>query len=114
MRCKKVGMVPDTFLYFGMYGRSEMGEGLERFLKREWGVFPIFRQRKSEMPILLPAFWCDVEPAFCGEMLVRFGLALWIELELQTSLSIAFPITGIELSHQFDVIFKSIECLVEK
>ena len=60
----------DTFLYFGLCGRSKMGEGLQRILKRERGVLSIFRQRKSEMPIVLPAFWCDVEPAFCGEMLV--------------------------------------------
>ena len=60
----------DTFLYFGLCGRSKMGESLQRFLKLERGVLPIFRQRKSEMPIVLPAFWCDVEPAFCGEMLV--------------------------------------------
>jgi hypothetical protein len=53
-----------------MCGRSKMGEGLQRFLKLERGVLPIFRQRESETPIMLPAFWCDAEPAFCGEMLV--------------------------------------------
>ena len=31
MRGKEGGMVPDTFLYFGMSGRSKMGEELERF-----------------------------------------------------------------------------------
>ncbi len=53
-----------------MCGRSKMGEELQRFLKLERRVLPIFRQREFEMPILLPAFRCDAEPAFCGEMLV--------------------------------------------
>lgn len=44
--------------------------GLERILKLERGVLPIFRRRKPEMPILLPAFWCNVEPAFYVDMLV--------------------------------------------
>jgi hypothetical protein len=60
----------DTFLYFGMCGRSKMREGLQRFLKLERDVLSIFRQREFEMPILFPAFRCDVEPAFCAEMLV--------------------------------------------
>ena len=46
-----------------------MREGLQRFLKLERSVRSIFRQREFEMPILLPTFWCDAEPAFCGEML---------------------------------------------
>ena len=51
-------------------GRSKMGKELERFLKLERGVLSIFRQREFEMPILLPAFRCGMEPAFCAEMLV--------------------------------------------
>ena len=58
------------FLYIGMCGRSNMREGLQRFLKLEWGVLSIFRECEFEMPILLPAFRCDVEPSFCAEMLV--------------------------------------------
>ncbi len=53
-----------------MCGRSKTGEELQRFLKLERGVLPIFRQREFEMPILLSAFRCGVEPAFCAEMLV--------------------------------------------
>jgi hypothetical protein len=39
-------------------------------------VLSIFRQRESEMPILLPAFWCDAEPAFCGEIEYAANIAL--------------------------------------
>ena len=53
-----------------MCGRSKMGESLQRFLKLERGVLSIFWQREFEMPIVLPTFWCDAEPAFCAEMLV--------------------------------------------
>ena len=65
-----------------MCGSSKMEESLQRFLKLERDVLSIFRNRKSEMPILLPAFWCEVKPAFCADMLILFGLTLWIELEL--------------------------------
>lgn len=49
--------------------KNEKG-GLQRILKLELGVLPIFRRRKPEMPIVLPAFRCNVEPAFYVDMLV--------------------------------------------
>ena len=91
-----------------------MGKGLQRFLKLEWGVLPILRRRQSEMPILLSAFRCNVKPPFGGNMLVGLGLTFRIELELQPSLSIAFPISRIQRSPDFEMVFKSIERLVEQ
>ena len=53
-----------------MCGRSKTGEELQRFLKLERGVLSIFWQGEFEMPIVLPIFWCDLEPAFSTDMLV--------------------------------------------
>lgn len=90
-------------------------KGLQRFFELERG-FPrlILRQLEPEVPIVLPIVRRQVEPTLSAEMLIRFGLALWIEFKPQMPAPIAFRIIRVYVPRDFQMVFEPIEGLIEQ
>lgn len=93
-------------------------EGLFR-LQRWFELQPrclrtFFRQLECEMPIVPPGFRREAEPSFRGKMLFRLRFALRIEFEAQMPPPITFRLVRLQITGNVQVIFQSVEGLIEQ